>query len=402
MARRELAPLPIAVTNITASAASRHRRALRVRVRGEADLMPGPPAPSRSVRHPGRAPPGTERLPFQRVFRSARSARRPFTGRLFGRSERYGLAGRPCMGIITSTAAPDPSEEESLVALARRRRDDPAGEGAMRSLIERYGPSLQAIARRCAWDASYQEDLLQEATIGLIRAVDSYVPGRGPLGHWVRMWARGRCLRAGASAGALRNTARLNGDDGIDPELIAEDGEALEDLVAEAVDSQRTTPVLAEAISALPGELQAVVLSTNGWDRGARRTGEAMLRHPCLRSTIVAPGYGGDLGGASATTQAFGRYLAWPPTESEQIAIFVAVTPVPDPQGGWLLKAACAGMKPQAFFASGTDRAGAISTCRGCSVRLACLRDAVALPDRGGIRAGMTERQRRALKLYLT
>jgi WhiB family redox-sensing transcriptional regulator len=89
------------------------------------------------------------------------------------------------------------------------------------------------------------------------------------------------------------------------------------------------------------------------------------------------------------------------PSGGADLADLLAATPVPDPRGAWLHLAACRGTKVQVFFPPGSVRADAVSTCCGCPVRYECLRDAVALPDRGGIRAGTTERERRALKLRL-
>jgi WhiB family redox-sensing transcriptional regulator len=304
------------------------------------------------------------------------------------------------MKTHTNPAHPQITDEEGLVALARRRKDDPAGEEALQLLIERYRLPLTSIARRCAWDVAYRDDLMQEAVIALVRAVDTYDEAKGPFTCWTRMWARGRCLRAGKAAGALRNVARFDQKEGVDPACIADDVEPLEDTVSDALDRRHAASQLAEALSYLPDELQAAAMSPNGTDRQARRTAEAMLRHPCLRSLVI-----GDnrerLGGASPTAVPVAQdpdRIVDGPKETTDCGV---ETLAPDPRGSWLNVAACHGVKVRTFFPKGPDRADAIAICGGCTVRSECLCDAIALPDRGGIRAGTTERDRRALKLRI-
>jgi WhiB family redox-sensing transcriptional regulator len=302
------------------------------------------------------------------------------------------------MKTQTDPAHPQIPDEQGLVALARRRKIDPGGEEALRLLIEQYRLPLTSIARRCAWDFAYRDDMLQEAVAALIRAVDSWDEAKGPFAPWVRMWARGRCQRGGKSAGALRAIARFDSTGGVVPEGIADRDEPVEDTVVEAVARRQAAKLLGDALSYLPDELQAAALSSEGSDRPTRRTAEAMLRHPSLRSILVW-GSRDDVSGPSPSAASSQPEHAWLLSRGEGIADLLAATPVPDPRGAWLRRAACRGTKVQMFFPSGSVRADAVSTCRGCPVRHECLRDAIALPDRVGIRAGTTERERRALKL---
>ena len=69
---------------------------------------------------------------------------------------------------------------------------------------------------------------------------------------------------------------------------------------------------------------------------------------------------------------------------------------------GWRQRAVCARTDPEAFFPSpGTDGAAARMArrvCRGCPVRVACLRFALDHDERDGIWGGLSERQRHRLR----
>jgi RNA polymerase sigma factor (sigma-70 family) len=291
------------------------------------------------------------------------------------------------MEITTNTGRPVPTDEQSLVAGARLRRDDPSGERALGSLIDRYKRTLWALAWGYAGRGASREDLYQEAVIGFIRAVDTYDPAKGPFGPWAWMWARTYCAKA---AKALRAAAQSVSREETDLERASDD-EPLADAVAELIDRRRMTSVLTEVMSLLPQKLQIAAMSPNPSQRPARRRAEAMLRHPCLRSVVVGGRQGG---GSSRTTRESGGH----PEHLGTFAELLAVTSVPDPRGDWLRRAACRGMKPEVFFLSGPDRSSAASACQNCPVKGECLRDALALPDWGGVRAGTSERTRRALK----
>lgn len=81
--------------------------------------------------------------------------------------------------------------------------------------------------------------------------------------------------------------------------------------------------------------------------------------------------------------------------------------PTPEPEN-WRLRAACRGTVPTAvFFTTRTGPGGidayppaAIAACAGCSVRAACLDDALTMPSLTdqGYRAGLSAKGRRQVR----
>lgn len=64
----------------------------------------------------------------------------------------------------------------------------------------------------------------------------------------------------------------------------------------------------------------------------------------------------------------------------------------------WRDDAACAGEDPEIFFpTTGISADRARRVCIGCSVRKACLFDALQITEDYGVRGGVTERERRKL-----
>lgn len=66
------------------------------------------------------------------------------------------------------------------------RRDD----GARARLVEEGMPLLRRLVRRYAGRGVDTDDLLQEAVVGLLRAVERYEPSRGPFAAWAVLWVR--------------------------------------------------------------------------------------------------------------------------------------------------------------------------------------------------------------------
>lgn len=69
----------------------------------------------------------------------------------------------------------------------------------------------------------------------------------------------------------------------------------------------------------------------------------------------------------------------------------------------WHEEAACIGVDPQLFFSSERqliERRTALAICRGCSVRMICLKDAIDKDDQF-IRGGTTYEQRRIMSLFM-
>ncbi len=83
-----------------------------------------------------------------------------------------------------------------------------------------------------------------------------------------------------------------------------------------------------------------------------------------------------------------------------------AVAPLPTGTGapsndeGWRLDALCAETDPEAFFPEkGGSTREAKRVCMGCAVRAECLEYALAADERFGIWGGLSERERRRVRL---
>jgi WhiB family redox-sensing transcriptional regulator len=69
-------------------------------------------------------------------------------------------------------------------------------------------------------------------------------------------------------------------------------------------------------------------------------------------------------------------------------------------EGSWRLDALCAETDPEAFFPEkGGSTREAKRVCTGCEVRAECLEYALANDERFGIWGGLSERERRRLRL---
>jgi WhiB family redox-sensing transcriptional regulator len=76
-----------------------------------------------------------------------------------------------------------------------------------------------------------------------------------------------------------------------------------------------------------------------------------------------------------------------------------AIEPVGGEDRDWRLESLCSQTDPEAFFPEkGGSTRPARGICRGCPVRRPCLREALLLGDRFGVRAGLPERRRRPLE----
>jgi WhiB family redox-sensing transcriptional regulator len=74
------------------------------------------------------------------------------------------------------------------------------------------------------------------------------------------------------------------------------------------------------------------------------------------------------------------------------------VAPVPD--DSWRQEALCAETDPEAFFPEkGGSTRDAKRVCTGCAVRVECLEYALSSDERFGIWGGLSERERRRLRL---
>ncbi|HYX97247.1 WhiB family transcriptional regulator [Geodermatophilus sp. SYSU D00779] len=72
----------------------------------------------------------------------------------------------------------------------------------------------------------------------------------------------------------------------------------------------------------------------------------------------------------------------------------------PAGDASWRLEALCAETDPEAFFPEkGGSTRDAKRVCSGCTVRAECLEFALANDERFGIWGGLSERERRRLRL---
>ena len=78
----------------------------------------------------------------------------------------------------------------------------------------------------------------------------------------------------------------------------------------------------------------------------------------------------------------------------------IAMGENPGGEEGWRLDALCAETDPEAFFPEkGGSTREAKRVCAGCSVRAECLEFALANDERFGIWGGLSERERRRVRL---
>ncbi len=74
--------------------------------------------------------------------------------------------------------------------------------------------------------------------------------------------------------------------------------------------------------------------------------------------------------------------------------------PVPTTDDAWRLDALCAETDPEAFFPEkGGSTREAKRVCGGCTVRAECLESALTNDERFGIWGGLSERERRRIRV---
>jgi RNA polymerase sigma-B factor len=86
----------------------------------------------------------------------------------------------PAVAFPQSADDQDQRAVELVVALAELPADDPDRPRLREQAIEAWLPMVRRLARRYAGRGEPLDDLLQIATIGLIKAVDRFEPDRGP------------------------------------------------------------------------------------------------------------------------------------------------------------------------------------------------------------------------------
>ena len=85
-----------------------------------------------------------------------------------------------------------------LDRLARAAADDP---GARARVVDEILPLLRRWSRRYAGRGVDTDDLVQDAVVGVLRALARYRPERGPFLPWARLWAR-QALQQAVAEGA--------------------------------------------------------------------------------------------------------------------------------------------------------------------------------------------------------
>lgn len=262
--------------------------------------------------------------------------------------------------------------DDELAALARRRREDPAGTRALDLLVRRYQRQRLSLAHRYGGGEG-ADDLAQEAALALVRAVDTHRPEKGPVGPWIWKWMWGATLRAAKKGWSGGRTLRL---EEVDAELFEDGSPTVGDGIVGMLVREERFRALASALRQLPDREREAILHSASYRRSTRRTAEAMLRHPAVRPV-------GDVGLISAGV---GDDDCVPPVEHMQGST-------------WLYRAACRGAPPALFWGrTTTSWRRAAELCGRCTVRRECLLDALMLPPGGGIRAGTSEKERRRLK----
>ena len=300
-------------------------------------------------------------------------------------------------GAACSPAWSGPIDVSATVAAAQHRKQDPkAGQAAVDELLAAFRPTLQAAAKSWRWPGMSEADLHQEAAVGLLRAIDSYNESRGPFGAWLWTWVRHRCVRAGrvaskeilVSPDLWRDLAnKFVGDMGID------------DLVVDQLDLDSRRSAVVRAVQSLPAELRDAALRPGGGQIERRRRVLAMLRHPSVRSLLARPDDSARFAGCDSAVIDVVPAVRGGDAALDRLAARLAEIGIPAPKGAWLARAACTGMSPEVFFSAQADnRTRALATCSTCPVTAECVLDALNRPDRGGVRAGTVEKQRRVLK----
>jgi RNA polymerase sigma factor (sigma-70 family) len=88
------------------------------------------------------------------------------------------------------------TSDSSLDHLIATAQADPADDTvAMNSIIRRFEPLVQTISRSLSTDRHIQEDVAQEARLGLVKAVRAHRLGTSGFASYARRYARGAALR---------------------------------------------------------------------------------------------------------------------------------------------------------------------------------------------------------------
>ena len=94
--------------------------------------------------------------------------------------------------MLRSEARHLPAEVQAKLALAAQGGDV----GARNTLIESNAALVVLVAGRYAAQDDLRDDLVQEGHLGMLRAVDTYQPGKGRFSTWAAWWIRAYMERA--------------------------------------------------------------------------------------------------------------------------------------------------------------------------------------------------------------
>jgi WhiB family redox-sensing transcriptional regulator len=272
--------------------------------------------------------------------------------------------------------------DDELADLARHRRVDAAGARAVEILLERYRRQRFSLAHRYGKGVDV-DDLVQEAALALMRAVDTHRPERGPIGPWIWQWMWGATLRAAKERWSSARTVHF---ERTDIELLDDGSTTVAEFVVDALMRDQDREAIFDALRRLSDGARQALLDPHSHQPSARRTALAMLRHPSVRPVVDD----------TPTRAGIDNALASSVLDGEDDARNRGLS---GHRVSWILRAACRGASPDLFWGGvEATRRQAIELCAGCAVRRECLLDALALPAGGGIRAGTSEKERRILK----
>ena len=93
--------------------------------------------------------------------------------------------------------------------------------------------------------------------------------------------------------------------------------------------------------------------------------------------------------------------MIWATAAASLLALALVLVMAPQPDD-WRESALCAEVDPEAFFPEkGGSARAAKDICRRCLVRAECLRFAIAHDERFGVWGGLSDRERRRLRLRI-
>ncbi len=160
------------------------------------------------------------------------------------------------MDMPAASSAPSDPAVEQLDLIGARQGD----QEAVARLLLRYRPLLRGVSRRYFLPAGDADDLLQEATVGFIKAVRDYQPGLGvPFRPFAELCATRQVISA-VKAATRQKHAVLNGAVSLNrPRHDEGDGETLADTVPDQAATPEDTLVRREEAAAVAVAIREIL-----------------------------------------------------------------------------------------------------------------------------------------------